>query len=270
VKELSAKASAWEAERGQLTGRLSQLESQFQERMREVEAIKADPLGWATKNGVDPNGAIRKFVGEGTPEAKIEEAIERAKAAEAKLEKYAADQEKTAQENREKAAAQHVERSIEGVANTIKANAKQWPYTNLVMTDDEVRSLLRKSHEIGVKRQENYTLDDLRSSFERLAKTRYEKMSEAAKELLADSSSGTGQALGSPPVSGPPSKGLRQAAPVKNASATPTTPAQKTPKTRTLTREQQKDADLAALSAARAKDAKERAAKAPVTSKAKH
>jgi hypothetical protein len=193
------------------------------------------------------------------------DAIARAKAAEDRVAAHEKKLEDQAKERQEKANTQAVDGMIAGVANTIKANRKEWPYTNLVLSDDEVRSYLRKTHEVGVQRGETYTMNDLRSSFERIAKVRYQKMSEAAKELLAESAPANGQAIGSPPVSGPPGKGLRQAAPVKNASAPIAAPKQ--PKTRTLTREQQKQADIAALRAAMAKD---KAARAPTVSKAKH
>lgn len=263
AKRLAAQGQQWAQERTQYESRLQTLERTAREAQAALEAAKADPIGWAKKSGVDPNGAIQKFLADGTPEQAILEAREEAKAARKELADYIAKQDREREEAQKRTGEQQVQALIQNGVNLIKANRKEWPYTNTVLTESEIRAKLAEIHRIGVERQEGYSVESIRNAFERFAKARWEKLQESSKELLTESPT-DGQVTGGSPTARAGSIRSSAAAtqpPQKNSI--PPAPKRKAP----LTPKEQREADLAALRAAMAADKKKREATKPPINK---
>lgn len=255
-ERFESERKTWESERGQAASRLQELEKKASESAALLESIKADPIGWAQKAGVDPNAVIRKFLGDGTPDSRAEEAIKRAESAEKRLNEFIEAQKQAELDREKKAIEANVARAIENVYQVIATNKKEWPYTNVALTPNEIRAKLQEIQRIGNERKETYTLQGIRDAFEKYAKSRYEQFLSAKGELLDSSAEGL-VTSGSPPAKA--AGNVRQTAASKQPPGTSIPPA---PKRRTpLTPAEQRQADLAALKAAMAKDKASRASK---------
>jgi hypothetical protein len=255
VKQLRGQADAWASQRQDYDTKLAELQRQVKEATEGLAAAKSDPMGWAVKSGVDPNDAIRKYLGEGTPERAISEAREEAKAAREELKKYIEEQKKLGEEQQRQAAERHDQSIISGYVNTIRANRKEWPYTNAALSEQEIRQKLQELHQIGKKMAESYTPTQIKNAFERLAKQKWESMQETARELLQDSST-NGQASGAPTAQRAGIRSTAAATQPPGKTSIPPAPMRKKP----LTPAEQKAADLALIKSAMDKD---RAARRP-------
>jgi hypothetical protein len=95
---------------------------------------------------------------------------------------------------------------VASFVQTITSNAKEWHYTNLIFSKEEIEGKLRQLQKVGIERNETYTAAKVKEAFERFAKDRFDKIQAAHQARLEVETPAE-------PTPAPKGKALRQPGP---------------------------------------------------------
>lgn len=215
-----------------------------------VARYKRDPIVATARDGGDVEASIRSFVELTAPEKLIREANERI----AKLEREALETKQRTEQQRREDQQASLQLALNNAGDAMTDDTR-FPHANLVWTPEQMRAQVRAVYDWGVKNGKSYTVKETHDYLERCAEIQYKK-DEARRAVIRARLSG--QTPPAPPTAKQNGQSVRQPAPERRTSAsgpvTRTASTAEKKRSRTLQREQEAAADLAALKAAVAKD----------------
>lgn len=153
---------------------------------KRLERAKTDPLSLAAELGGDVEAGVKRFVAEGTPEAKIaalEEALKERDRRDAEREKQASEKQRQAEEERARQAQEQEVRSF-AAQITSPQLAKTFPYTNLMFDAGRVLLIAREIQAFAFKNKTSYAGDECAAYVEKRARLEYDSLSARQKALF--------------------------------------------------------------------------------------
>ena len=238
----------------------AKLEADLADLRKQFESMsKGNPL----KGRADAEAVIREFVEGETPErktaAEIAEAKRVAQEAVQRAERIEAERKKEREDQQAAQAAANKARAVDGFAQSVTSGdeAKKYAYLNAMHTRTEIRAMAAEIQEWAESEGKTFTYEQVALHLDKRAKSLYDERKERLDALRAVESGGSAASAGlAPPAStgragnGSAGNGHR------NGPGTDASP--KKPPSRTLTRQQEEEEDLAMLRKATAADAAER------------
>lgn len=218
----------------------------------QIARYKKDPIVATAQDGGDVETSIRNFVTETAPEKLIRMQNERI----ARLERDALETSQKAEQQRRNDQAVSLQIALNNAGDAMTDDTR-FPHANLVWTQEQMRAQVRAVYDWGVQHGKSYTVKETHDYLERVAEIQYKRDEERRSLIRARLSGKTPPASATETPQGRNGQTLRQTAPEKRAASGPVTRTASTAerkRSRTLQREQEAAADLAALRTAVAKD----------------